>query len=112
MKNHTKKGFTLVELLIVVAIIGVLSALAIPMISNVKSRSIASAKANNAKIVSDAVALFAVDNDIDAGGTVALADLSDYINGGTSALAISGQTMNNSFICTVGTPVLAGDLYP
>ena len=50
-----KKGFTLVELIIVIAIIAVLAAVAIPKLNSVKKNSNVSADKANAKIIATAV---------------------------------------------------------
>ena len=44
MKNNKKKGFTIVELVIVIAVIGILSAVLIPTFSNVTKNARESAK--------------------------------------------------------------------
>lgn len=48
-KNNNQKGFTLIELMIVIAIIGILAAIAIPQFSKYRAKSYNAASISDAK---------------------------------------------------------------
>ena len=58
MKNKSKKGFTLVEIMIVVVIIGLLAAMAIPAFSRVRENSIGATLDNDARQLASAANQF------------------------------------------------------
>jgi|SRR5450756_641949 len=84
MKNATSKlqhqGFTLVEIMIVVAIIGLLAAIAIPNFVRARATSQANACINNLHKISDASDEYAIEHNKTTGDPVSLhIDLTPYI---------------------------------
>jgi len=79
LKN--RRGFTLVELLIVIIIIAVLAAIAIPKFSNSSIRSKESALRSNLKLVRNAVDLFRNDTGVYPGTLGDLAAVAAPANG-------------------------------
>ena len=71
MKTHTK-GFTLVEIMIVVVIIGLLASMAIPAFQKVRTNSQDKAVLNNARQISAAGDQYYLENGVT---TVTLSDL-------------------------------------
>ena len=60
-----KYGFTLVEIMIVVAIIGLLAALALPAFSTARSRSHASVCRQNRRIIFQSLNMYCMDNGVE-----------------------------------------------
>ncbi|HPN73461.1 MAG TPA: prepilin-type N-terminal cleavage/methylation domain-containing protein [Candidatus Omnitrophota bacterium] len=81
MKMLTKKGgFTLVEIMIVVAIIGLLAAIAIPNFMRARETAQKNACIANLKQIDGAITLWALDEGMGSTDAVTMADLvGDYI---------------------------------
>ena len=79
-KLTTKRaGFTLVEIMIVVAIIALLAAIAVPGFLRARKRSQASKILNDLRLISGAVDQYAIENSKKSDDTVDVADWTKYL---------------------------------
>src|SRR5437764_13723108 len=90
IKTARNSGFTLVEIMIVVAIIGLLAAIAIPNFIKARTTSQMNACINNLRQVDGAIQQWALEQKKDAAATVAFSDISAYLK--NSVICPSGGT--------------------
>src|SRR6266478_2771111 len=90
--NKNRGGFTLVEIMIVVAIIALLAAIAVPNFLRARKRSQATRIIDDLRILDHALDQYAIDNSKDASTNPTIADLKAYIKADTQ-LYLTGQDM-------------------
>ena len=82
--NKRRAGFTLVEIMIVVAIIALLAAIAVPGFLRARKRSQASRILNDLRMIDAAVDQYAIETNRSTGNVVNTADWTNYLKKGSS----------------------------
>jgi prepilin-type N-terminal cleavage/methylation domain-containing protein len=100
--NKRRGGFTLVEIMIVVAIIALLAAIAVPGFLRARKRSQASRVINDLRLIDSAVDQYAIENNKASGASVLIADWTKYLKAGTNLYVtgkdIMGQDYGNQIV--------------
>jgi prepilin-type N-terminal cleavage/methylation domain-containing protein len=91
------KGFTLVEIMIVVAIIALLAAIAVPGFLRARKRSQASRIVNDLRLIDSAVDQYAIETNKTSGVSVAVTDWTNYLKKGTNLYMTGLDILGNAY---------------
>ena len=92
-----RAGFTLVEIMIVVAIIALLAAIAVPGFLRARKRSQASRIINDLRLIDSAVDQYAIETNKKSGDKVNVTDWTNYLKKGTNLYASGLDILNNAY---------------
>jgi prepilin-type N-terminal cleavage/methylation domain-containing protein len=88
-----RRGFTLVEIMIVVAIIALLAAIAVPGFLRARKRSQATRILNDLRLIDNACDQYAMETNRKTGDTIGIADWTTYLKNEKGALYNTGKSI-------------------
>jgi prepilin-type N-terminal cleavage/methylation domain-containing protein len=92
-----RAGFTLVEIMIVVAIIALLAAIAVPGFLRARKRSQASRIINDLRLIDSAVDQYAIETNKKSGDAVEITDWTNYLKKGTNLYVTGNDILGNPY---------------
>lgn len=96
-RNQSRRGFTLIEIMIVVAIIALLAAIAVPGFIRARKRTQASRVLNDLRSIDSAVDQYALENHKSDGNPVGEDDWKAYLKHGTKLYDTGKDVFGNDY---------------
>jgi prepilin-type N-terminal cleavage/methylation domain-containing protein len=95
--NNRRGGFTLVEIMIVVAIIALLAAIAVPGFLRARKRAQASRVLNDLRLIDSAVDQYAIETNKTTGAACNVADWTNYLKKNTVLWSTGKDLFGNAY---------------
>lgn len=95
--NKRRGGFTLVEIMIVVAIIALLAAIAVPGFLRARKRSQASRIINDLRLIDSAIDQYAIETNKKSGDAVNTVDWTNYLKKNTNLWTTGKDILGNDY---------------
>jgi prepilin-type N-terminal cleavage/methylation domain-containing protein len=95
--SQKRQGFTLVEIMIVVAIIALLASIAVPGFLRARKRSQASRIINDLRLIDGAIDMYAIESNKSSGNTVNVVDWTKYLKTGTNLYVTGRDILGNTY---------------
>ena len=95
--NKRRGGFTLVEIMIVVAIIALLAAIAVPGFLRARKRSQATRILNDLRMIDSAVDQYAIETNKSSGSTVGVVDWTNYMKKNSALFNTGADIFGNTY---------------
>ena len=92
-----RRGFTLVEIMIVVAIIALLASIAVPGFLRARKRSQASRILNDLRVIDSACDMYAIETNKKTNDPINVADWTNYLKKGTNLYVSGRDILGNSY---------------
>jgi prepilin-type N-terminal cleavage/methylation domain-containing protein len=100
--SQGRQGFTLVEIMIVVAIIALLASIAVPGFLRARKRSQASRIINDLRLIDNAIDMYAIESNKATGNAVNVADWTKYMKVNTNLYLTGKDIFGNMYGNTSG----------
>src|ERR1700686_2975377 len=94
---RSQRGFTLVEIMIVVAIIALLAAIAVPGFLRARKRSQATRILNDLRLIDSAVDQYAIETNRSTGSAVNVSDWTNYLKKGSQLYNTGADLFGNPY---------------
>jgi prepilin-type N-terminal cleavage/methylation domain-containing protein len=95
--NKRRGGFTLVEIMIVVAIIALLAAIAVPGFLRARKRAQASRVLNDLRLIDSAVDQYAIETNKSTGANVTVVDWTNYLKKNSTLYLTGADLFGNTY---------------